>query len=90
MAPFEMASTRANVMKHVTDGFTDVRGQIAGADVDARSGTRKPFGGDRTIAETTLTIFADLHEHRGQLIASARMNGIKPPWTKQVIARNQK
>jgi hypothetical protein len=24
----------------------------------------------------------DLHEHLGQLIAYARMNGIKPPWSK--------
>jgi len=24
----------------------------------------------------------DLHEHLGQLIAYARVNGIKPPWTK--------
>jgi hypothetical protein len=25
---------------------------------------------------------SDLHEHLGQLIAYARMNGVKPPWTK--------
>jgi hypothetical protein len=24
----------------------------------------------------------DLHEHLGQLIAYARMNGIKPPWSR--------
>jgi hypothetical protein len=24
-----------------------------------------------------------LHEHLGQLIAYARMNGIKPPWSKE-------
>ena len=46
------------------------------------TGKRKLFGGDRTIVETTIGMSADLHEHLGQLIAYARMNGIKPPWSK--------
>lgn len=45
-------------------------------------GTRKLFGGDHTIIETSLIMSGDLHEHLGQLIAYARMNGIKPPWSK--------
>ena len=82
MAQFAKASTRADVLKHLSDGFTDVRGQIAGADVNALSGTRTPFDGDHTIAETTRTMSADLHEHLGRQIALARMHGMKPPMTK--------
>ena len=36
----------------------------------------KLFGGDRTIIETSFAMVDDLHEHLGQLIAYARMNGI--------------
>jgi hypothetical protein len=32
--------------------------------------------------ETGIGMTADLHEHLGQLIAYARMNGITPPWSK--------
>ena len=46
------------------------------------TGTQKLFGGDRTIVETSLIMSGDLHEHLGQLIAYARMNGITPPWSK--------
>ena len=82
MAQFEKAATRADVMKHLTEGFAFVRAQIAGADIAQLTGQRKLFGGERTIAETTMVMSADLHEHLGQLIAYARMNGIKPPWSK--------
>ena len=82
MAEFEKKSTRVDVMKHLTEGFAYMRGQLTGADIAQLTGKRKLFGGDRTIAETTIGMSADLHEHLGQLIAYARMNGIKPPWSK--------
>ena len=79
---FEAQSTKADVMKHLDEGFAFMRAAIAGADVNALSGTRKLFGGDRTIIETSFIMSGDLHEHLGQLIAYARMQGIKPPWSK--------
>ena len=45
-------------------------------------GTKKFFGTDATTADIALGMSGDLHEHLGQLIAYARVNGIKPPWTK--------
>lgn len=53
-----------------------------GLDQAKITGTQKLFGGDRTIIETSFIMSGDLHEHLGQLIAYARMNGIKPPWSK--------
>ena len=49
---------------------------------DSIAGTRRLFGAERTIIETSLVMSADLHEHLGQLIAYARVNGITPPWSR--------
>ncbi len=40
------------------------------------------LGRDFTIAQTSLMMSGDLHEHLGQLIAYARSNGVKPPWSR--------
>jgi hypothetical protein len=82
LAAFEKDGSKANVLKQLTEGFTFMRAAIADADVASLTGVRKLFGGDRTIVETTLVMSGDLHEHLGQLIAYARMNGVKPPWSK--------
>lgn len=82
MPEFEKHSTRADVMKHLLEGFTYMRSHLMAADVAQLTGKRKLFGGDHTIAETTIGMSGDLHEHLGQLIAYARMNGVKPPWSK--------
>ena len=82
MAQFEKASTQADVLKHLAESFTFMRALVLGADVTALTGKRKLFGKERTIAETSLIMSGDLHEHLGQLIAYSRMNGIKPPWSK--------
>ena len=69
-------------MKHLKEGFAYMKQQLEGLDPAAITGTKKLFGGDRTIVETSFVMSGDLHEHLGQLIAYARMNGIAPPWSK--------
>jgi hypothetical protein len=81
-AQFEAQSTKADVLKHLREGPAYARQTLGALDAGAITGTRKIFGGDRTIVETSFVVVADLHEHLGQLIAYARMNGVKPPWTK--------
>jgi uncharacterized damage-inducible protein DinB len=39
------------------------------------------FGMDFTIRNFMISMIAHLHEHLGQEIAYARMNGVVPPWT---------
>jgi hypothetical protein len=56
--------------------------QLTTLDPAALTGTKKLFGADRSIVETSFIMSGDLHEHLGQLIAYARMNGVKPPWSK--------
>ena len=79
---FESKSTKADVQKHLQEGFAYAKQQIEGLDPAAITGTKKLFGGDHTIIETSFIMTDDLHEHLGQLIAYARMNGVTPPWSK--------
>jgi uncharacterized damage-inducible protein DinB len=41
----------------------------------------KMFGNDTTVRGALMTALNHLHEHLGQSIAYARMNGIVPPWS---------
>lgn len=79
---FESASTKPDVLKHLKEGFAYGRQAIAAVDSTTLAGTIKWFGRDLPTAETSYSMSGDLHEHLGQLIAYARMNGVKPPWTK--------
>jgi len=79
---FEANSTKADVLKGLRDGFAYNRSAVMGINPDSLVGVRKLFGRDYTIVETSVGMTADLHEHLGQLIAYARMNGIVPPWSK--------
>jgi hypothetical protein len=79
---FESMSSKPEVLKHLKEGFGYAKQAIDGIDPSALAGVHKFFGADRTILETSFDMTDDLHEHLGQLIAYARMNGIKPPWSK--------
>ena len=79
---FEGMSTKADVQKHLKEGFDYMKQQLTTLDPAALTGTKKLFGADRSIVETSFIMSGDLHEHLGQLIAYARMNGVKPPWSK--------
>jgi DinB family protein len=82
MKTFEAMSTKADVLKHLKDGFAYTKTTIGGLDPNGIVGHKKIFGGNYTIIETSMGMAGDLHEHLGQLIAYARMNGVKPPWSK--------
>ena len=79
---FEANSSKPEVLKHLREGFAYTKQSLSAIPADSLGGTRKLFGRDLTIVETTIGMSADLHEHMGQLIAYARMNGVKPPWSK--------
>ena len=79
---FEANATKENVLKQLKEGYAYGRQAVEGVDPASLTGTRKFFGHDATTADIALGMSGDLHEHLGQLIAYARMNGIKPPWSK--------
>jgi uncharacterized damage-inducible protein DinB len=79
---FEANASKDSVLKHLKDGFAYGKQAVEGVDPTTLVGTRKFFGRDATTADVALGMAGDLHEHMGQLIAYARMNGVKPPWSK--------
>src|SRR5689334_2272922 len=79
---FESMSTKDDALKHLQEGFAYAKEQINAPDASQLTGSRKLFGGDHNIVETSFVMTDDLHEHLGQLIAYARMNGVTPPWSK--------
>lgn len=82
MKKFEANSAKDSVLKYLNDGFAYTKSTVTAIPADSLVGTRKLFGRDFTVMETGTGMTADLHEHLGQLIAYARMNGITPPWSK--------
>jgi uncharacterized damage-inducible protein DinB len=82
MHKFEMMSTKADVLKHLKASFAYTQATLAALPPSSLAGGKKLFGGTYTIIETSFGMGGDLHEHLGQLIAYARENGIKPPWSK--------
>ena len=79
---FEAMSSKPEGLTHLKEGFAYAKQALNAIDPSALAGVHKFFGADRTILETSFDMTDDLHEHLGQLIAYARMNGIKPPWSK--------
>ena len=79
---FEKMSSKPEVLKHLREGFAYGRQAVAALDDAKITGRHKIFGQDHHVIEMSFDMTDDLHEHLGQLIAYARMNGVKPPWTK--------
>jgi POT family proton-dependent oligopeptide transporter len=79
---FEAMSTKPEVLKHLKESAEYALSTVGAMDPSALTGIRKIYGGDRTIIQTSFGVLDDLHEHLGQLIAYARMNGVTPPWSK--------
>ncbi len=84
MKQYESKSTKADVVAALKNSFAYTQSSINGLDPNSLVGTRKFYDGQftGTIIQTSYGMAGDLHEHLGQLIAYARMNGIKPPWSK--------
>jgi uncharacterized damage-inducible protein DinB len=86
--------------KSVTDK-TEIAGKLKASFEHFRNGviglsdkdldkTASVFGNTMTYRNVLITAIAHLHEHLGQSIAYARVNGIVPPWTAAEQAENAK
>lgn len=77
----EQITDKAKVVDALKQSFEHVRQaalQISDADLDKPA---KLFGRDTTVRDVFFLIALHQHEHLGQAIAYARMNGVVPPWT---------
>ncbi len=81
LGKFEANPSKEMVLKHLQNGLAYAKGTIGAVDINT-IGPITWFGRSTTVAETATRMTADLHEHLGQLITYARINGITPPWSK--------
>ena len=79
---FEADASKARVLEQLRAGFAYGRQAVSAVDPATLTGTRRFFGTEHNVVETASLMSGDLHEHLGQLIAYARVNGIKPPWSR--------
>ncbi|MEO7457945.1 MAG: DinB family protein [Gemmatimonadaceae bacterium] len=75
MTPAEAAATIDKSFVHLKQTMSDT----PDAKLDEHV---KFFGQDMTVRQVWVATATHLHEHLGQAIAYARMNGVTPPWSK--------
>jgi uncharacterized damage-inducible protein DinB len=81
---------KAAVIEALKKSFAHLRAGVASiADADLEK-PMKVFGHDTTVRGVLFTAANHEHEHLGQSIAYARMNGIVPPWTAERQAKAAK
>jgi uncharacterized damage-inducible protein DinB len=82
-ANLEKVTDKAEVIRHLKAAFAYQKTVLEGADAVLNTGKVKSFGQEHTVSMLFTEFVADQHEHLGQLIAYARMNGVVPPWSKK-------
>jgi hypothetical protein len=70
------------VIRHLKASFAYQRTVLMSVDAKLAPGKITSFGKEVSVANLFNEYIADQHEHLGQLIAYARMNGVVPPWSK--------
>jgi uncharacterized damage-inducible protein DinB len=78
---FERINDKTRVLAELRKSFDHIRlAALTASDSDLDKPI-KMFGTDTTVRGAFMTALNHLHEHLGQSIAYARMNGVVPPWT---------
>jgi uncharacterized damage-inducible protein DinB len=80
-ADFEQVADPAEVRRHLEHSFQHLKHAIArttDAELDA---TTTLFGREMTKRAVLTLMVSHMHEHLGQAIAYARVNGVTPPWS---------
>lgn len=76
------ATTKALLVAQLGRSFEHLSRSLAGMSDAARAADGRTFGREMKVEAGITLALSDLHEHLGQLIAYARMNGIVPPWSR--------
>jgi uncharacterized damage-inducible protein DinB len=78
---FERITDKTRVLEELRRSFDYLRDSIIGtSDADLDKPIRM-FGNDSTERAAFMMALNHLHEHLGQSVAYARMNGVVPPWS---------
>jgi uncharacterized damage-inducible protein DinB len=77
----EKITDKARVLEELRRSFDHLRtAALMATDADLEKSI-KMFGNDTTERAAFISALNHLHEHLGQSIAYARMNGVVPPWS---------
>jgi uncharacterized damage-inducible protein DinB len=77
----ERINDKARVLAELRKSFDHIRlAALTASDADLDKPI-KMLGTDTTVRGAFMSALNHLHEHLGQSIAYARMNGVVPPWT---------
>ncbi len=77
----EKITDKAKVAEALKASFANLRQAITNASDADLEKPAKLFGNDTTVRGVYSVTMSHLHEHLGQSIAYARMNGVVPPWS---------
>ena len=72
---------KAKVLATMKASFEHLRNAVKNAPEADLGKAIKLFGNDATIRQAMMVVANHNHEHLGQSIAYARMNGVAPPWS---------
>jgi len=83
---------KAKIIDALKTSFAHAKKSIADTPDGDLTKTVKIFGKDGTERDAMMIVVTHAHEHLGQSIAYARMNGVVPPWTaaRQAAAPDKK
>ena len=79
----EKVTDEAAIQAEITRSFAHIRQAVTALRDTEMNAPVKIFGMNTTKRGFLLLINNHMHEHLGQLIAYARMNGVVPPWSAQ-------
>jgi uncharacterized damage-inducible protein DinB len=79
---FEKSTTdKAKIIAELNQSFEYVRAALEKRSNKELQTIVKQFGPDASEGDVVFLVVSDAHEHLGQAVAYARINGIVPPWT---------
>jgi uncharacterized damage-inducible protein DinB len=73
---------KAKVVQTLKDSFSHLEKAVEGISDEQMTKSFNYFGQQMTTSGLLFHVANHEHEHLGQLIAYARMNGVTPPWSK--------
>jgi len=73
---------KEGVIQDLGKSFESIKSTVGGLSPEDLNKQIQVFGMEMSVRNFVVTMLNHMHEHLGQSIAYARMNGIAPPWSK--------
>jgi uncharacterized damage-inducible protein DinB len=88
---FEKSTTdKAKIIEQLNKSFAYAIAVVQNMSNSDFAKAEKKLGPDANDGDVIYLMVTHAHEHLGQAIADARMNGIVPPWTAEAMKKNPK